>query len=827
MAAELEKHKALGNIRVIDFTHRVAGPYCTKLLAGFGAEVIKIEPPTSGDPERAARSLAGHDAAAGDSISFLWLNTGKKSVTLDLKTRAGRNTALALVQGADVVVENFSPGVMQRLGLDYDALKVVNPGLIMVSISNFGQTGPYRDYKAEEIQLNAISGIMDSTGSPKREPLSSGLKLNQYTAGLHAYLATVTALEQKHSTASFLGQYIDLSIMESSMEQIENRIHAYLSNGTIAKRGPHPFVPWGNFSSRDGTVTIIGAPFRHWPNGVKIFGDEWLARQELFHVRDRIEHRELINQHVQAWAEKMNKLEVFALGQANGMSFGYVDDLAGALHSSQHSARQFFAGIDHPATGKQLYCDAPFKMSLTPWSARRAPTMGEHDDIPGTAQSSHASNSSRSTTGKNEAAVAEGHAARQPLEGLRVIDMTHSWAGPHCTRLLADYGAEVIKIEYPRRLCFFRGGRTDDHAHDKQTPWQQINRNKKSVALDLALPADREMLRDLVKVADVFISNSRPGVLEKLGFDYSALSALTPDIIMLSMTAFGDTGPYADYCAYGAVMEGVGGIQSLTRYEDDITPQRIREMDVINGIGGAAAVMTALNYRRVAGCGQYIDLSQMEFPTHALIGEQLLQQAIEGNHAYPAGNASPYFAPQGCYPCAGKDKWITLSVRTQQEWQAFCGILNGIQASGEPSSTSLHNDPRFATGADRLANRAALDELIMQWATDKKHLDLMMQLQAAGVPAAAVLDTSELASNLHLQARGYFHTNEPDDNTGAVSPQQRMGVPFKLQNTQSFARRGPNLGEHNLAVGSAVLNREDDQIPTLDESSIGTAYDYP
>jgi crotonobetainyl-CoA:carnitine CoA-transferase CaiB-like acyl-CoA transferase len=318
--------------------------------------------------------------------------------------------------------------------------------------------------------------------------------------------------------------------------------------------------------------------------------------------------------------------------------------------------------------------------------------------------------------------------------------------------------------------------------------------------------------------------------LEKLGFDYATLSALKPDIIMLSMTAFGDTGPYADYCAYGAVMEGVGGMQSLTRYEDDVTPQRIREMDVINGIGGAAAVVTALHYRRATGSGQYIDLSQMELPTHALIGEHLLQQAIEGNHASTVGNASPYFAPQGCYPCAGTDKWITLAVRTQEEWLAFCQILEGspVTASGEePAPASLHSDLRFATNEGRLANRVALDALITRWTKDKRHLDIMLQLQAAGVPAAAVLDTSELSADPHLQARGYFHATEAGDDSDAATPKQRMGVPFKLANTRSFVRRGPNLGEHNIEVGSVVLNREHGRIPTLDESSIGTAYDYP
>ncbi len=190
---------------MIDFTQRVAGPYCTKLLAGFGAEVVKIERPDGGDPERTTPPFSKAAGDSADSISFLWLNTGKHSVTLDLKTSAGVEAALDLVRNADMVVENFSPGVMGRLGLGYDDLRKVNPDLIMLSISNFGQTGPYRDYKAEEIQLGALSGLMDNTGSRDREPLSTAPRLNQYTAGLHGYLALLMALEQREAAYSATG----------------------------------------------------------------------------------------------------------------------------------------------------------------------------------------------------------------------------------------------------------------------------------------------------------------------------------------------------------------------------------------------------------------------------------------------------------------------------------------------------------------------------------------------------------------------------------------------------------------------------------------------
>ncbi len=413
----------------------------------------------------------------------------------------------------------------------------------------------------------------------------------------------------------------------------------------------------------------------------------------------------------------------------------------------------------------------------------------------------------------------------EPLSGIRVIDLTHSWAGPHCTRLLADYGAEVIRIEYPKRLCFFRGGRTEDKAYDQQTSWYQVNRNKYSLALDLDESADKRMLRELITHADIVVSNSRPGVMTNLGFDYEDLVRLAPNIIMLSMTAFGDTGPYADYCAYGAVMEGVGGIQSLTAYGPDERPQRIREMDVLNGIGAAAAILTALHHRRQTGEGQYIDLSQMEMPTHALIGEKLLEQSMLGNHSKPTGNRSAFFAPQGCYPCrcsttADNDKidqWITLSVRNEAEWQSFLQVVD---------SPKLHKSKRFRTNADRLANQKQLDKLISAWTEQQNARDLMAELQQRGIPAAVVQNVADLCADAHLAARDYFFAEAANLLDGEnQSPQKFMGVPFRLKGMRPEVTRGPYLGEHNLLIGTQLLKRHSKDIPLLREEEIGTAYD--
>jgi crotonobetainyl-CoA:carnitine CoA-transferase CaiB-like acyl-CoA transferase len=370
--------QALENLRVIDLTEYISGPYCTKLLSGFGAEVIKLELPKTGDGLRGLGPFFKNQEGVETSIPFLWLNTGKMGMTLNLETEEGVKIAKELIHRADVLVEAFSPGVMAKLGLGYETLKENNPQLVMISISDFGQTGPYKSFKAEEIQMQALSGMMYLTGDPDRPPLASGPALCQYTAGLHAYVATLLALFQKRAGGG--GQHVDVSKMECCLENIEVALTGYLQAETKARRKPHLGVPWDLYPCDDGYAAIIGMPARHWHRAAEIFEEPRLFDKQYDHLLDRIKHRHEYEEILENRLKTKKKEEVFRAGQSQGLAFGYLASLQEAFQSPQHKERQFFMETDHPEVGMHNYCGAPFKMSETPWQQERAPLLGEHND---------------------------------------------------------------------------------------------------------------------------------------------------------------------------------------------------------------------------------------------------------------------------------------------------------------------------------------------------------------------------------------------------------------------------------------------------------------
>ena len=366
---------ALSGVTVVDLTHHKAGPYCTKLMAGFGADVIKVERPGAGDPLRQMGPFYEGQEGLERSIPFHWLNTGKRSLTLDLKKERGREVLLDLVRKADVLVENFMPGVMRRLGLSYETLRDVNPGLIMTSISNFGQDGPYRDYEADEITAYALSGAMFLTGDPTRAPLSSGPDLAQYTGGMWAYILTLAELVQREDE----GRHIDLSILESAVDNIEIALIEHLHDGKLPcrKNDRHPMVPWELYSCADGEVAVIGGPYRHWLRAATLFEEPRLFEEKFATAMGRIENRADFEPLLQPWLDRHEKEEIFHEGQKRHLAFGYLASLEEARQIPQHEARGFFVDVDHPVVGEQGYCGAPFQLSETPWRSLRCPMLGE------------------------------------------------------------------------------------------------------------------------------------------------------------------------------------------------------------------------------------------------------------------------------------------------------------------------------------------------------------------------------------------------------------------------------------------------------------------
>ncbi|MFH1485398.1 MAG: CoA transferase [Chloroflexota bacterium] len=370
---------ALGDLVVLDLSQLIAGPYCTRLVAGMGAEVIKVEKPGVGDLARRMGPFPGDIPHAERSGLFLYLNAGKKSVTLNLKTKAGTDILRKLLGDADVLVESFAPRVMPSLGLDYNALARINPGLVMVSISNFGRTGPYRDFKAADIVEYALGGLMYITGEAEREPLKNGGNLAQYGAGQNAFVAALSALHYREETG--LGQHVDVSIMEciTSILEMADIMWAYQQE-VYPRTGDGLRGAWGTYPCRDGFVGVISGPPRRWAAVSKLMDNPALADPRFSDSSGITAHRDEVDALMLPWLVQHDKEEVYHAAQKMGLPFGYVATTEDLLESAQFRERAFFTEVDHPEAGNLDYPTGPARMSETPWRTGRAPLLGEHNE---------------------------------------------------------------------------------------------------------------------------------------------------------------------------------------------------------------------------------------------------------------------------------------------------------------------------------------------------------------------------------------------------------------------------------------------------------------
>ena len=377
--------QALSDIKVLDLTWYVTGPYCTKLLADYGAEVIKVERPVEGDPTRKMGPFPGNSPHPEKSALFLHLNTNKRGITLNLKSDFGRRIIKELVRETDILVESFRPEVMSKLGLDYETLSQINPNMVMTSISSFGQTGPYRNFKAADIVEYALGGPMYLTGIPDREPLRVYNNAVQYQAGVCAVVATMTALFGSEMRGE--GEMVDISIMETQAAGIDrtptSRI-AYQYTGEINKRQPttESFAT-GVFPCKDGYVTIMGG---------SIFFPKLAAMLEMPELLEHPVYADLTEQAkpevgeeflaiLQPWLLERTKREVWEAAQAQNMLSSPVYTTEDILADPHYKERGFWVDIDHPLAGTFKYPGAPFKMSETPWQIQRpAPLLGQHND---------------------------------------------------------------------------------------------------------------------------------------------------------------------------------------------------------------------------------------------------------------------------------------------------------------------------------------------------------------------------------------------------------------------------------------------------------------
>jgi crotonobetainyl-CoA:carnitine CoA-transferase CaiB-like acyl-CoA transferase len=370
-----ESISILGDIRVLDLSQDIAGPFCTKLLAGLGAEVIKVEPPGTGDVSRRAGPFVHAVPHGEQSATYLYLNTGKKSITLDIQSQTGALLLQRLAQECDLLVESFPAGYLDQLGLGYATLEHLNPGLIYTSITPFGQTGPYRDYKGSELVAQAMGALMHTIGLPDKEPLRIGGNAADYTTGISAFSATLLALYVRDAAGH--GQHVDISAMETITVA---QIHASIQHqfGRTPVRRANTLVP-----AQDGWVHAgleRGVREDTWMRVCALMGRPELADNPKFNTREaRREHQQELLTLISKWTATRPKAEIYHALQGLRTVAGYVATVADLYTSEQLLAREFLQCIDHPDAGTATYPGAPFTIQGAAWQHARAPRLGEHN----------------------------------------------------------------------------------------------------------------------------------------------------------------------------------------------------------------------------------------------------------------------------------------------------------------------------------------------------------------------------------------------------------------------------------------------------------------
>ena len=403
-----------------------------------------------------------------------------------------------------------------------------------------------------------------------------------------------------------------------------------------------------------------------------------------------------------------------------------------------------------------------------------------------------------------------------PLEGVRIIEMGQLIAIPFAMKMLADMGAQVIRLESVARLESYRSDSVyqndiSGEFWNKGANFYEQNRNKLGVTLDLSKPEGLQVLRNLVSIADVFSENFTPRVIKNFGLEYGDLRKIKPDIIMVSSTGYGFYGPWSNFGATGPATEGAAGLAYQTGYlGGGPVMAEIPYTDYTSGEHTVFAVMAALMHRLRTGQGQFVDISQTQ-ATSSTIPEVLMDFSANGRSGQRFGNQDTVMSPHGCYPCRGDDRWITIAVATDEEWQAVCRVLgqNGWAA-----------DPRFNDSFSRWKNRDELDALIGTVTSTWDAHELMHSLQKDGVAAGAVLDSKDLLFDPHLGQRNFYEVVTHHESTG-IPPLPYAGRPWKLSKTPAVnSQPAPLMGEHNNLVLSGLLGKTAEEMAELEEAGI-------
>ena len=795
----------LGLLRIIDLSQGVSGAYCTKLLAGLGADVVKVEPP-AGDAARLVPPFWKDEPNPETGSLFLHLNTGKRSVSLDVDQAGDVQTLRRLIAGADAVIESFPPGFMDEHGLGYDALRELNPSLVMTSITPFGQTGPYRDWKANELVSYALGGYAHLTGFPEQEPIKAHGYVVQYHAGLHASVATLAALWRRHEQD--MGEYIDVSVHDAVAFIVDGMPERYRNFGVNSVRtgtrnvgSPRSAAVFSEVQRcADGYLHVHSpmGPAHH--NGIADLLDEprWLTPE---FAAELPEDTDVIDGVLVPWLSDKTRDQAWRLAQKVNAPWTPVQTIPEILADPQLESRGYWLDLDHPVIGKVRHLAYNYRLNDTPWRTRRAPLLGEHtEEVLGSLDAPTESRSRRAPVVAGAGAAAP--VRRRPLDGIRILDLSGGVVGPVGGGILADLGAELIRIEQPARVAAqrriqaqARGGTNIGisafgvHHHDKR-----------HLSLDLRQPEGMDVLEQLIGVSDVLWENFSPRVMSNFGIECPTLQEINPRMIHVAMPAFGRSGPYRDFISMGPGVDAISGLSELTGYADG-PPMKPGNFyaDYMNGMLASHCILAGLFARDRTGRGQHIEATMLEAEVNAF-GEAIVGYTLTDRAPTRRGNGHPTMAPHNVYPCHGDDRWVAIAVEDDDQWQALVRVMGTPAWAGEAD---------FAGASGRHERQKEVDGRIAEWTREQDHREVMELLQAAGVPAGAVLHPEEMLEDPQLLHRG-FYRDVPGTDLRTVSPGwQFAGTPMPV------TAPPPEFGQDNDWVLRDLLGLSDEVIQSL------------
>jgi len=772
-----------------------AAAYCGKLFRRWGHEVVRVESPDRTPPEVAAD---------------IYLNGGKRRVACDLGAPSDLDRLRSLAPSFDILVTDRSVEEIERhalLGLGDD-----DGPRVRLALMPFGLTGPYAHHPATEASLLALSGHSQLMGDPDRAPLTFVGRYASYQAGSLGYTAALAAARVTGADSEPVT--IDVSALESLAALHQSTYSQWREAGVVRMRSGNRMAGAVNslLPVRDGWV---GVSFQQqfWFSFATMIGRLDLAEgHRLSTPAGRLKHYEELVEVVEEAFRDREMQELFDEAQGHWrIPIGKLLGVLEALDDAHLTAREFWRPLEGATPEQQSLRvpGSPFRVIGEPPPAEYTPAPVGSERLEDLAPVTPVAKATR---------VQAFADPTRPLSGVRVLDLTRVWSGPVGGRILADLGADMIKIEAPTN----RGPRsvpqgtrgyliTDETAHmpwNTQTVFNQLQRNRRSVCLDLKQPEGKALFLDLVRESDIVIENFSARAMSRLGLGYDVMREANERIIYLPMPAFGRVGPYRDYVGLGTSVEPLAAIPSILGYEGgDARTAAIAIPDPMAGTTAAAAALTALERRDRTGEGCEFDFSQQE-GSIGFIGEFFVQAQLEGVDPPRVGNGHASIAPYNTYPCRGDDEWIALAARNDDEWRALASAV----------AQGWERDGRFADAEGRYEHRDALDALISEWTAGCDKHELMSLLASAGVPAGAVLKAPELLADPQLTARGFFADLEHP----VTGPQHFDGAPFVFNGARGYDWWQPTamLGEHNREVLRDVLSLPDAELEALEAAGV-------